>query len=216
MGPAYLHACCMASGALPWGSMHEEPPPDLDWSPLVPGGSVDRTHRVLAPKATRLELHPAVGILMLIGLSVALAAGGFSLMLWALVTIEEPIGKAMFGGLGLFMGLIFTVGAVVLRRRVDNRMFFDKELGHYGETRGADTVPLPSIRGLQLTPERVVETEGYHDVYELNLVLADGRRVNVLDHGDLANLHRDATRIAAFLGVPLWIEAGLTTEVRRL
>ena len=39
--------------------------------------------------------------------------------------------------------------------------------------------------------------------YELNLVLADGSRVNVVDHGNLPRIRRDAAMLAGFLGVPL-------------
>ena len=37
-----------------------------------------------------------------------------------------------------------------------------------------------------------------------NLVLADGSRVNVVDHGDLGQVRADAAMLAEFLSVPLW------------
>ncbi len=39
---------------------------------------------------------------------------------------------------------------------------------------------------------------------ELNLVLKDGRRLNVVDHGDQVRLRTEGLTLARYLGVPLW------------
>ncbi|HVH98624.1 MAG TPA: hypothetical protein VM869_07935, partial [Enhygromyxa sp.] len=75
---------------------------------------------------------------------------------------------------------------------------------------------LSSIRGLQITPEEISGGESDFTAYELNLVLDDGRRVNVLDHGNLEQLHDHAKQLAAFLRVPLWIEPKLQDLVMKL
>jgi hypothetical protein len=41
------------------------------------------------------------------------------------------------------------------------------------------------------------------------LVLNDGSRINVIDHGNLKRIREDAAALAEFLGKPLW-------EVRRV
>ena len=40
--------------------------------------------------------------------------------------------------------------------------------------------------------------------YELNLVLKNGERINLCDHGNIVRLREDAARLAEFLGRPLW------------
>jgi hypothetical protein len=74
------------------------------------------------------------------------------------------------------------------------------------------------IHALQIVSERVVQQKerkgllgGYQKPppdmfmsYELNLVLEDGTRVSVLDHGDLDGLRSDAGEVSSFIGVPLW------------
>jgi hypothetical protein len=40
--------------------------------------------------------------------------------------------------------------------------------------------------------------------YELNLVLDDGSRINVVDHGNLERLRSDAQTLSQFLGKPVW------------
>ena len=193
--------------------MNEQPPDDLDWSPLVPGGASFRTHCLIAPTPTRIELHPSASARALVGVvaSTGVIASGF--VVWGVVVKD---GAAIVTG-GVF---VLTVGvlSLLLHRQLDNRRCFDAELGCYWRARGAvdqqrpgpDAVPLSSIRALQITPELVHHSEGDYTAYELNLVLADGRRVNVLDHGNLERLQTDARQIAAFLRVPLWIEPGLT------
>ena len=69
---------------------------------------------------------------------------------------------------------------------------------------------------MQITPEEISAGESDFTAYELNLVLDDGRRVNVLDHGSLEELHVDTVQIAAYLRVPLWIEPGMRDLVRKL
>ena len=51
--------------------------------------------------------------------------------------------------------------------------------------------------------ERGRRTKTYHS-YELNLVLEDGKRINVVDHGDQDSLREDAGTLSAFLGKPIW------------
>ncbi len=40
--------------------------------------------------------------------------------------------------------------------------------------------------------------------YELNLVLDDGSRINVVDHGNLDRLRGDAQTLSRFLDKPVW------------
>jgi hypothetical protein len=40
--------------------------------------------------------------------------------------------------------------------------------------------------------------------YELNLVLNDGSRINVVDHGNLKQLRSDTQTLSQFLGKPVW------------
>ena len=44
--------------------------------------------------------------------------------------------------------------------------------------------------------------------YELNLVLEDGSRVNVVDQGNLKRLRSDAQTLSRFLDKPVWDATG--------
>lgn len=63
---------------------------------------------------------------------------------------------------------------------------------------------LQDIGGLQIIRERVRANKSRYTSYELNLVLKNGDRLNVVDHGSLARLRDDAQQLAQRLQVPLW------------
>ena len=63
---------------------------------------------------------------------------------------------------------------------------------------------LEQIHALQLLSEYCRGKNNSYYSYELNLVLKDGRRLNVIDHGNLGKLRADAAALARFLGKPVW------------
>ena len=65
-------------------------------------------------------------------------------------------------------------------------------------------VALDEIHALQVVSERCSgHRKGYFS-YELNIVLSDGQRINVVDHGDLRRIRVDGGHLASFLHVPFW------------
>ena len=80
-----------------------------------------------------------------------------------------------------------------------------------GAQKGSST-PLSAIHALQLISEYVSGNKSSYYSYELNLVLTDGSRINVVDHGGLERLRADAQTLARFLNKPIWdaTQAGAT------
>ncbi len=70
--------------------------------------------------------------------------------------------------------------------------------------RGDSSAPLSSIHALQLLSEFVSGSKNSYHSYELNLVLNDGSRINVVDHGNLERLRADASTLSQFLDKPVW------------
>ena len=70
--------------------------------------------------------------------------------------------------------------------------------------RGDSSAPLSSIHALQLLSEFVSGSKSSYHSYELNLVLNDGSRINVVDHGNLDRLRSDANTLSRFLDKPIW------------
>ncbi|MFV8751755.1 hypothetical protein ACNOYE_14515 [Nannocystaceae bacterium ST9] len=185
----------------------ELPPDELEWTPLRWGGASFGTH-VLVGDDSRLELRPSTGAKVLVhGLwlaGVLTMAGGLFVYL-----NDADLG-------GLFVGvpmLLVGVGLSLFLRRLLTHRVFDRGLGRYWDTReggdrfrpGPRALALAELRGVQVVREDVIGPESNYVADELNLVLADRRRINVIDHADTARLREDAGRIARWLGVPLWL-----------
>ncbi len=68
---------------------------------------------------------------------------------------------------------------------------------------------LDDVYAIQLINERIQSSSSNgrsstYTSYELNLILKDGSRVNVMDHGDAEDIEFSAKSLAGFLDVPIW------------
>jgi hypothetical protein len=173
------------------------------WDPLKGGGASFRTRTLTAVNPSRMEFRPSWGLRLFAGTFVLLGVGaavmGMASRGWPMLGFG-----AAFAALGA--GLYYFGAAPVV---------FDRARGAYwrGRTEPRDAagratlkhcVSLEDIHALQIVAERVRGDDRTYTSYELNLVLRDGRRFNVTDHGDYDALRDDAQTLAAFLGRPVW------------
>jgi hypothetical protein len=183
-----------------------------EWTPLVGGGASFGTHRLKEPGLHRREMRPTRGALafyllfLIVGLGVAAAglavfvAGG-----------RDAVPPVLF--LSLF-GLVFTAVGGGLFYSGTKPIAFDVQLGYFWKGRNPppysfglepkEAIALPRIHALQIVSERCSSSKSSFMSYELNLVLEDGSRRNVVDHGNIEGLRADARELAIFLAVPLW------------
>jgi hypothetical protein len=159
-----------------------------DWTPVVRGGSNFGTHHLVELDADRIAFKKTIGY-VLFGLVFLLVGLGCS-------------GGAAIGGSWLvaLFGIPFAaIGAWILWPRA---LVFDARRRTYAA--GDTSIAFDTIQALQLLKERVSGDDSDYDSYELNLVLRDGKRVNVVDHGNLKLLRADAQQVRLMLGCPLW------------
>jgi hypothetical protein len=185
-----------------------------EWVPAASGGASFGTHRLIQSSANRIEFAPT------------LAAKLFYLLFFA-------IGSAMFifhlnririaqAGLSeqdtlvpILVGAVFAVVGACLYWFVSTPRIFDQRFAAYWRGRRAPTpmelvergnssAPLSSIHALQLLSEYVSGSKNSYYSYELNLILSDGNRINVVDHGNLERLRSDASTLSQFLDKPVW------------
>ena len=161
--------------------------------------------------STRIEFKATKGavlfysVFLLVGLGVMIgfAAGG---------DLQDSLLPLIFGAVfALVGGALLYFGAAPI--------VFDTRKGSYwkGRTSPYDVrhtselkhhAPLDRIHALQLVSEYVRGNKSSYYSFELNLVLDDGSRMNVVDHGNFARLHEDARTLSEFLGKPLWDGTG--------
>jgi hypothetical protein len=173
------------------------------WDPLVGGGANFRTRDLVTVNASRVEFPASLGMRLFAGTFVLLA-------------IAAGVVGAVSGGWPLLaFGTAFAALGVGVFYFGAARVVFDKRQGAFWRGRTAPNeivnrlslkayAKLDDVHALQIIRERVHGDDASYDSFELNLVLADGRRLNVTDHGDYDTLRHNAETLSAFLGRPLW------------
>lgn len=185
-----------------------------EWSPLKGGGTNFKTHHLKKVHAQRMEFRCSLGMVLFGGVFLLIGLGALSGCLYSLIHRGPITDGAIFFILPLF-GLVFgSVGFFTLRSAMIPRVF-DLAHGYYCRDRRKpeqsfdvsairDHVRLDQIHALQLISERCSGKNSSYSSYELNLVLTDGSRLNVVDHGGRQAILRDAEALSNFLGKPLW------------
>ncbi len=189
----------------------------VEWTPLKEGGANFRTHQLVPGLGNRMEFRATAGarlfclLFLLVGLGVLAGA----------VVMAVKGSEGVLPVLVLtFLGLVFAgIGGGMLYA-MTRRVVFDKDSGYFWRGRrdpqmallGAaegEFTPLTRIHAIQILSERCHSDSNTYTSYELNLVLQDGTRVHVVDHGSQAHLRGDADALGTFLGVPVWDASSL-------
>ena len=116
-------------------------------------------------------------------------------------------------GLFLFGGVFAAIGGALLYFHAAP-IVFDTRRGDFWKGRVApyemarqlpkDFAKLDRIHALQIVSEHCRSDNSSYYSHELNLVLEDGSRLNVVDHGNGGLLRADALALGEFLSKPVW------------
>jgi hypothetical protein len=184
------------------------------WTPAKGGGANFRTHRLVTMSPERVEFRSSLGgklfclVFLVAGLAVMVLVPFATYSEGKLGFNAETIFPVMFGSIFALVGgfmLYFMSRPVVFDRRAG--LFWkgwqNPEKMLNPETL-KDCTALGKIHALQLISEYCSGSKSSYYSYELNLVLEDGSRINVVDHGDSEKLRQDAQTLSEFLGKPVW------------
>jgi hypothetical protein len=187
-----------------------------DWSPLKPGGTNFRTHKFSKEqgaayfKATKGSLVFS-GFFMILGLIVPLV----------IFTQFFMSNNSFMIAFSLIPVVFFIAGFFILRHST-KPIVFNKNTGYFWKGRLKENenpaqkplkvyCKLIDIVALQIISERVRSSSSSSSggsssfrSYEINLILQDASRLNVIDHGNRSKLMEDAEQLASYLGVPIW------------
>ncbi|MDD5020295.1 MAG: hypothetical protein PHH75_04445 [Candidatus Omnitrophica bacterium] len=186
------------------------------WTPAAHGGANFCTHRFKKIDHTRVEFRPTFGMDVFC----------FFFILFGLFFAVLPLGSIykQHGGFHWSMipvplfGVFFSAIGILILRYSHRPIVFDMKRGGFCKgwaslrttrhRRGDVFVDMGRIRALQVLSEYCRGNKSSYRSYELNLVLDDASRVNVVDHGDLGALREDARALGQFLGVQVWDTQG--------
>jgi hypothetical protein len=205
-------------------SLNDEIAMNTEWNPKRRGGRNHGTHRLKEISMARVEFKiSGMGILI----PMLFVVVGIAVMVGATVGGIILSKDVLYLGI-LFGGLSVLTGYLMLRNWTTPRVF-DRNNGHYWIGRkepdiqqtgySKDSCLLNEIHAIQILPEICRNMSGgqsgkstlYYS-YELNLVLQNGRRMNVIDHSNLHQMRFDSEILSQFLGIPVWdtTQAGLS------
>ncbi len=173
-------------------------------TPIASGGANFRTH-VLRIENSRLSYKPTMQgtvfnlVILIIGLGILL----FSFY------------KFSFHFIPFIVGSLFSiVGGHFIYTTYKPRVF-DKQQGIFYKSykpnlsktniiKDNSVILLQDIIALQIIGEHVSNRNGTYGSFELNLVLNDTSRINIIDHKVLKSIINDAYEISQFLDIPIW------------
>ena len=111
----------------------------------------------------------------------------------------------------LLFTFIWSFGALFLVRSLFRPIVFDKSTNRFykgffrDKTKNAKyNISISRIVALQIIGEIISGKNKKYNSYELNLVLEDASRINVIDHGNLKGVIADTETLSKFLNLPIW------------
>ncbi|MCI7643500.1 MAG: DUF3592 domain-containing protein [Lentisphaeria bacterium] len=184
-------------------------------TPLVAGGGSFATHWLDCSNPERWIFKLNLKLKLFIGLFQAVGAAVMISVIFSDADWATRLFLLFFGG---FFSGISTIVYCCMTKKIGHFDFtesafwqgrINREAGH-NLTREKNYLPFAELAALQIVSEYCVSSgknKSRYFSYELNLVTTDGRRINVVDHGNLAQLESDAGKLAEKLDLPLWEEA---------
>lgn len=178
---------------------------NASWKPMRGGGTNFKTRKLVKKDSNRIEFKKTLFLNIVPFLSI------IPFFVWVFVFF--PSGELVIQILSLLPPLAFMIFGAIVYVKTNKSIVFDKTHGYYWKRKGEPNfnsmddkglVKLSEIVSLQIIQELVSGSKKSYMSYEINLILKDNSRLNVIDHGDKDSLIQDAQQLADFLEKPLW------------
>ena len=183
----------------------------IDWTPIGKKGPEFRTHNLVQANQYRMEFkvdmlqilrHYAVDILILFIIILLLIPVNIIFSIFPIIAMCSIIRKVYI----FFIPVVFDKQNDAFWRGwwKNNDSLTLKNSFHF--------MKLNDVYALQVVVEHVKEiiisptssSQRIYCSYELNFILKDSSRINMIVHGDKEKLKEDAAVLARFLNKPLW------------
>jgi hypothetical protein len=182
-----------------------------DWRRASAGGSNFRTFKLVQVNPYRVEFKTTPGavffalVFFVLGLALMFLFSKYAN--WSSPGVETIIP--------LLIGLIFAVAGGYMLCLQMLPIVFDKREGLFWRKQKPisalslndatkNCARLEHIHALQIVAEYVTGKNSGYFSFELNLVLKNGKRINIIDHSIKQKLDRDAKLLSDFLKIPIW------------
>ena len=197
----------------PW-SFNDPIAVQTEWTPLKRSGSNFRTHKLIMIDSNRIEFRSTFGMKLF---SLIFLIVGATMVVYFFYKFF-PFNQSEYeikDWLLLLIGCVFGGAGVYLIYESIRPCIFDKDKGYFWksnisidennrEQKNKEFCKLEDIHAIQTLSELCKGNKSSYYSYELNIVLKDGQRLNVEDHGNDSWVKRDADKLADFLDVQVW------------
>ncbi len=187
------------------------------WAPLKPGGTNFKTHNYVEERG-EARFQPTFGALLFGGI---FAAIGVIFPIIAFTSMQSNNESANAGMLMfILIPLIFSGVGIFMLRSFTTPIVFSKRKGYFWKGRVEENqrieradvkvkCKLVEIEAVQVIAEWVRSSNSNggsssYRSYEINLILKDASRLNVVDYGHYRGVVESAQRLSTYLNVPLW------------
>lgn len=191
-----------------------------EWSPLLHhGGQSNKSHNLVKVNDERIAFKRSTSSLIIYIFLTVIGLLTLTVSMFGHLLGMSSTGNPLYG---IGVGLIFTGAGVVLLLKGGAQINMDCRLNAMWKGKiDPDAVinkksidgytSLKELHAVQVIQELFqddVDDDGHRGQsfysYEINLVMHDGKRVNVLDHGNKKAIDEQAKMIATLFDVPLW------------
>lgn len=187
---------------------------ETQWTPLKGGGSNFRTHKLVTVNYNRVEFKSTLGaklfsfVFMVFGAGIPAWIGFNTVQKTGQFFQSDVLFVALFGllffGIGSFMFYWFAKPVIFDRTKGMYWKGWKAPKGYLAQDSVKEGCRIGNIHAIQILAEFVRSDKSSYYSYELNLVMKDSSRMNVIDHGSSVKIREDAKLLSEFLGVPVW------------
>ncbi|MCK5684435.1 hypothetical protein KAJ27_09950 [bacterium] len=174
------------------------------WNPLTEDGNRTQNYELRRKQSSKMIYSPTIDSIR----------NYFLMILFGLIPI---LSFSVFNGFfGLdpilitIIGLLFIISGIFFLYNYTVPMTFDLGCGFYWKGRNdpdtatGNRVLLDDIHAFQLITKHYQGNNVSYLCYEFNLVLQNGNRINVVNHGNLQAIKNELLELSSFLNKPIW------------
>ncbi len=191
-----------------------------DWSPLASGGANFKTKTLKKISSSEIRFVISNWAKAFLAFFAIFPLFFMVSVIFSLITDEFEYEMLLF----LFIPLIFLGVALFLLKNMVKEIVFDKQSGYFykgkkkvssslNPEKEESTFNLFRIHAIQIIPENIKGKNSSYTSYEINLVLDDGSRTHVIDHGHKDSIEADAVTLSEFLHIPVWNSHNSTAHI---
>ncbi|WP_034059037.1 hypothetical protein [Lacinutrix jangbogonensis] len=178
-------------------------------TPISEGGSNFETHVLYKKTNNKFLIKPSIGLALFTSAFTLFSTCFTSFPLYSLITSNTDkweFNQIWFVG----FGLLFFCFSLYLLFNYFSPHGFDKTTNLYYRgyknisSKTDAIIKLNNIVALQIIGETIIDEDSRFKSFELNIVLKNGDRINVVDHSNLSGIIDDSKTLSKFLSIPIW------------